>query len=83
MATFFLNNPVDIGPNYEGRASLDVNTDQKTSTLRLTGVTMEDNRRFQCSVQVPNDDEGTTAATTSVLVLGENKITVTSLFIFL
>lgn len=83
MATFFLNNPVDIAPGYENRATLKVDIDQKTSTLTLTDVTMKDNRRYQCSVQVPNDDEGTTTATTSVLVLGENKITVTSLFIFL
>lgn len=80
MATFFLNNPVDIAPAYEGRASLEVDVDQKTSTLKLTDVTMKDNRRFQCRVQVPNDDEGTTAAITSLLVLGENKM---SLFIFL
>lgn len=83
MATFFLNNPVDIAPAYENRATLHVDVDQKTSTLTLTDVTMKDNRRFQCSVQVPGDDEGTTAAITSLLVLGENKITITSLFIFL
>lgn len=72
MATYFLNNPIDIAPAYEGRAFLEVDTDRQVSTLRLIKVTMEDSRRFQCSVMIPNDDEGTTAATTSLLVLGEN-----------
>lgn len=72
MATYFLNNPIDIAPAYEGRAFLEVDPDRQVSTLRLIKVTMEDSRRFQCSVMIPNDDEGTTAATTSLLVLGEN-----------
>lgn len=72
MATYFLNNPVDIAPAYEGRAFLTVDVNKRVSTLRLTKVTMKDSRRFQCSVMIPNDDEGTTAATTSLLVLGEN-----------
>uniref|UniRef100_A0A3P9M3C8 Glycoprotein A33 n=1 Tax=Oryzias latipes TaxID=8090 RepID=A0A3P9M3C8_ORYLA len=38
-----------------------------TSTLRLTGVTMKDSRHYQCSVKISGDDEGTTAASTSVL----------------
>lgn len=73
MATFFLNNPIDIAPAYEGRASLEVDTNNQVSTLHLTKLTMQDNRRFQCSVIIPNDDEGTLAASTSLLVLGENE----------
>ncbi|XP_011487709.1 cell surface A33 antigen [Oryzias latipes] len=69
VASYFLNSPVDIAPNYEGRASLEVNVERKTSTLRLTGVTMKDSRHYQCSVKISGDDEGTTAASTSVLVL--------------
>uniref|UniRef100_A0A3Q1FHV2 Glycoprotein A33 n=1 Tax=Acanthochromis polyacanthus TaxID=80966 RepID=A0A3Q1FHV2_9TELE len=37
--------------------------------LRLTKVTVEDSRSYQCSVNIYNDDEGTLAATTSLLVL--------------
>lgn len=48
--------------------------DKQVSTLRLTKVKMEDSRRFQCSVIIPNDDEGTTRASTSLLVLGENEL---------
>lgn len=72
MATYFINNPIDIAPAYEGRASLEVDINKQVSILNLTKVTMEDNRRYQCSVMIPNDDEGTTAATTSLLVLGED-----------
>lgn len=73
MATYFLHTSNDIAPGYEGRASLEVNVAQKTSTLRIAQVTMKDSRQYQCNVQVPNDDEGKTVALTSVLVLGEEK----------
>uniref|UniRef100_A0A665WSI0 Ig-like domain-containing protein n=1 Tax=Echeneis naucrates TaxID=173247 RepID=A0A665WSI0_ECHNA len=69
VATYIMNNPVDIAPDYEGRTTLEVNLNSKMSTLRLTKVTMQDNRRYQCSVIIPNDIDGTTAATTSLLVL--------------
>ncbi|XP_010776982.1 uncharacterized protein isoform X2 [Notothenia coriiceps] len=67
VATYYLNNPVDIAPKYEGRASLEVN--QKVSTLRLSKLTVQDSRSYQCSVMIPKDDEGVTAVTTSLLVL--------------
>uniref|UniRef100_A0A3Q3EET7 Glycoprotein A33 n=1 Tax=Kryptolebias marmoratus TaxID=37003 RepID=A0A3Q3EET7_KRYMA len=63
--------PAEISPSYEGRASLEVDVNGGTSTLRLTKVTIKDSRHYQCSVRIFGDDEGTTAATTSVLVLGE------------
>ncbi|XP_040913689.1 cell surface A33 antigen-like [Toxotes jaculatrix] len=70
VATYYMNSPdTDIAPAYEGRASLEVDLQKQVSTLRLTKVTMQDSRRFQCSVMIPKDDEGTTAATTSLLVL--------------
>lgn len=69
VATYYLNKVIDIAPAYEGRATLEVDLDRKVSTLRLTKVTIQDSRRFQCSVMIPGDDEGTTSATTSLLVL--------------
>lgn len=71
VANFFLNNPIDIAPVYEGRAFVEVDVPKQVSTLRLTKVTMQDSRSYQCSVMIPNDDEGTTVASTSLLVLGE------------
>ncbi|KAM3607267.1 uncharacterized protein V6R79_004651 [Siganus canaliculatus] len=69
VATFYLNQPVDVAPSYEGRATLEVDVNGRQSTLSLTQVTMQDSRRYQCNVMIPNDDEGTTSATTSLLVL--------------
>ncbi|XP_037096179.1 cell surface A33 antigen isoform X4 [Syngnathus acus] len=69
VATYFLNNPIDIAPAYEGRAFMEVDVAKQQSTLRLTKLTVDDSRSFQCNVKIPNDDEGTTAASTSLLVL--------------
>lgn len=74
VATFYLNSGIDIDPDYEGRALLDVNMDQRVSTLQLKGLKAEDSGRFQCSVLIPGDDEGNTEASTSLLVLGENEL---------
>ncbi|XP_049584592.1 cell surface A33 antigen-like [Syngnathus scovelli] len=69
VATYYLNNPVDIAPAYEGRAFMEVDVAKEQSILRLTKLTVHDSRSFQCSVKIPNDDEGITAASTSLLVL--------------
>lgn len=74
MARFYLNSRTDIDPDYEGRALLNVNMDQRVSTLQLTNLKAEDSGRFQCSVLIPDDDEGITEASTSLLVLGENEL---------
>lgn len=71
MATYFLNQPADIAPEYEGRAALTVDVARREGSLTLTKVTELDSRNYQCSVLIPNDDEGTTSATTYLLVLGE------------
>lgn len=71
MATFYSGlNTVDISPEYEGRTSMEVDLSRKASVLNLTKVTMGDNGNFQCSVLIPDDDEGKTSASTSLLVLG-------------
>ncbi|XP_053296302.1 cell surface A33 antigen [Pleuronectes platessa] len=69
VATYFVNNPIDIAPAFEGRATLEVDLQNRVSTLTLKKVTIRDSRRFQCNVLIPNDDEGNTAASTSLLVL--------------
>ncbi|XP_041806979.1 cell surface A33 antigen-like [Chelmon rostratus] len=69
VATFYINNVVDIARDYEGRASLEVDMNKKESALHLTKLTGKDSRRYQCRVKIPNDDVGITAATTSLLVL--------------
>ncbi|CAN9497507.1 unnamed protein product [Ophioblennius macclurei] len=69
VATVFKDLHADIAPAYEGRASMEMDATQRTSTLTLYRVELEDSRSYQCSVTIPNDDEGTPAATTSLLVL--------------
>ncbi|XP_037542459.1 cell surface A33 antigen [Nematolebias whitei] len=68
VASYFLNKPVVISPSYEGKAFLEIDIRGGTSKLRLTQLTMKDSRLYQCSVRIYGDD-GTTAATTSLLVL--------------
>ncbi|XP_068429087.1 cell surface A33 antigen-like [Clinocottus analis] len=69
VATYFINNPINISPGYEGRAFVEVDLVRQVSTLRLTQVSMQDSRSYQCSVMILDDDEGTTAAATALLVL--------------
>ncbi|KAM4609422.1 V-set and immunoglobulin domain-containing protein 2-like [Polymixia lowei] len=69
VASYYLTGHTDIAPAYEGRVALSVDIPKQESTLRLSKVTEEDTSRFQCSVMIPGDDEGTTAAITSLLVL--------------
>uniref|UniRef100_A0A672ZFG0 Glycoprotein A33 (transmembrane), paralog b n=1 Tax=Sphaeramia orbicularis TaxID=375764 RepID=A0A672ZFG0_9TELE len=70
VATFYSNlNRVDIPPDYESRATMEVNVAEKISTLHLTKVTIQDSRNYECNVLIPGDDEGTTSATTNLLVL--------------
>lgn len=74
VARFYLNTRTDIDPDYEGRAVLNVNMDERVSTLQLRELKAEDSGSFQCSVLIPDDDEGNTEASTSLLVLGENEL---------
>ncbi|XP_047456204.1 cell surface A33 antigen-like isoform X2 [Mugil cephalus] len=69
LATYFLNIEPNYGPEYEGRAQLEVDINRKVSTLTLKKVTIGDSRHYQCGVLIPNDDQGTLSATTSLLVL--------------
>ncbi|XP_023271746.1 cell surface A33 antigen isoform X2 [Seriola lalandi dorsalis] len=69
VASVYPNNVINIGPGYEGRVSAEIDTINHVSTLHLTKVIMQDSRRYQCGVLIPNDDKGTTAAITSLLVL--------------
>ncbi|XP_056871409.1 cell surface A33 antigen-like [Takifugu flavidus] len=59
----------DISPPYEGRASLDVDVDQGKANLKLSSIKMEDNKVFECRVQIPRDDEGKPVDTAKLVVL--------------
>ncbi|KAM4744910.1 cell surface A33 antigen-like [Anableps anableps] len=60
----------DVTSKYEGRVSVDVSTATGKANLKLSSITMEDNKEFECRIQIPGDDEGKPAdvATLTVLV---------------
>ncbi|XP_077941068.1 cell surface A33 antigen-like [Gasterosteus aculeatus] len=60
---------IDVKPLYEGRVSLDVDIKTGKADLKLSSVTLDDNKEFKCQVQIPNDDEGKLADTTRLVVL--------------
>lgn len=60
----------DIKALYEGRLSLDVDVPAGKANLKLSNIKLEDNKLFECRLLIPLDDEGTPAATTRLVVLG-------------
>ncbi|KAM7014892.1 LOW QUALITY PROTEIN: cell surface A33 antigen-like [Tautogolabrus adspersus] len=59
----------DIKSIYEGRVSLDVDVAKGKADLKLNGITLGDNKVFECRVQIPGDDEGKPADTARLVVL--------------
>ncbi|XP_035991997.1 cell surface A33 antigen [Fundulus heteroclitus] len=59
----------DISPKYEGRVSVDVNVASGKADLKLSSITMADNKEFECRVQILGDDEGQPADTARLTVL--------------
>lgn len=50
--------------------SLDVDIAKGKANLKLSSITLADNKVFECRVQIPGDDEGTPADTARLVVLG-------------
>ncbi|KAM8894166.1 cell surface A33 antigen-like [Spinachia spinachia] len=70
IATYYSAGDVtDIKPLYEGRMSVDVNIATGKANLKLKSIKLEDNKEYKCQVQIPNDDVGNLAATTTLVVL--------------
>ncbi|XP_042349133.1 cell surface A33 antigen-like [Plectropomus leopardus] len=69
IATYFSTGTTDISSQYEGRASLDVDVPTGKADLRLSSITLAENKVFECRVQIPGDDEGKPADTARVVVL--------------
>lgn len=72
VATFYsVNTVTDIAPSYEGRASLDVDIAKGKANLKLSSISLMDNKEFECRVQIPFDDKGKLADTAKLVVLGK------------
>ncbi|XP_035018452.1 cell surface A33 antigen [Hippoglossus stenolepis] len=69
LTYYFPSKLTDIKSMYEGRVSLDVSIPTGKANLKLSSITLADNKVFECRVQIPTDDEGTPAATVRLVVL--------------
>lgn len=70
ISTFYSHNGrTDYAAKYEKRAKVDVKVNTGKADLRLYSLTMDDNRSYECRVQIPGDDEGTPADTADMVVL--------------
>ncbi|XP_052349064.1 V-set and immunoglobulin domain-containing protein 1-like [Oncorhynchus keta] len=79
IATFYsIKNQVDIKPSYKDRAEMTHDITGGRSTLTLRKVSMQDNRLWQCRVQIPGDEEGTPSTTTELVVLVAPSVPVVS-----
>uniref|UniRef100_A0A3Q3D0T6 Ig-like domain-containing protein n=1 Tax=Haplochromis burtoni TaxID=8153 RepID=A0A3Q3D0T6_HAPBU len=58
-----------ITPPYKGRASLDVDVLNGKANLKLSSISLADNKEFECHVQIPDDEDGTQAASARLVVL--------------
>ncbi|XP_038139186.1 cell surface A33 antigen-like [Cyprinodon tularosa] len=61
----------DIKRKYEGRVTVDVkiNGASGKADLKLSSITLDDNKEFDCEVQIPSDDEGKSIDATRLTVL--------------
>ncbi|XP_061743603.1 cell surface A33 antigen-like [Nerophis ophidion] len=62
-------NETNIKAAYEKRVFLDVDVASRKADLRLLSIRLEDNKEFECRINIPGDDEGKPAATTRLVVL--------------
>lgn len=59
----------DIKSTYKGRVALDVDIETGRANLNLSSITVEENKIFECRVQIPGDDDGVPAAAARLVVL--------------
>ncbi|XP_071344852.1 cell surface A33 antigen-like isoform X2 [Trachinotus anak] len=69
ILTYYSSGTTDIKSVYEGRVSVDVDIPSGKANLKLSSITLADNKFFECRVQIPGDDEGKPADTARLVVL--------------
>ncbi|KAJ0001679.1 hypothetical protein NQD34_001475 [Periophthalmus magnuspinnatus] len=69
LTHYSLNGRTDYIAAYENRAKLDVDIQTGKVNLKLFSISLDDNRRFVCRLQIPGDGEGTPADTVELVVL--------------
>lgn len=69
LTHYFPTGQTDITPLFEGRVSLDVDVAKGKANLKISSISLADNKVFECRVQIPGDDEGKLVDTTRLVVL--------------
>lgn len=69
VAYFYPQKRLDIKDLYGERVTLDVDALKGKANLRLSAITLADNKFFECRVTIAGDDEGTPADKTRLVVL--------------
>ncbi|XP_029354360.1 cell surface A33 antigen-like [Echeneis naucrates] len=59
----------DVRRGYEGRVSVDVDIPSGRADLKLSSITLEDNKIFECRVLILGDDEGKLSDAARLVVL--------------
>lgn len=62
--------------------SLDVDVLNGKANLKLSSISLADNKEFECHVQIPDDEDGTQAASARLVVLGNISHVVGFLLLF-
>ncbi|XP_061608951.1 cell surface A33 antigen-like isoform X1 [Phyllopteryx taeniolatus] len=68
-AYYFPGALTDIKEAYKKRVSMDVDLAAGKADLKLTSISLADNKEFECRVQIPGDTEGTLFDTARLVVL--------------
>ncbi|GAA6218822.1 cell surface A33 antigen-like [Lates japonicus] len=69
ILTHYSTGTTDITQIYEGRVSVAVDIPTGKANLKLSSITLADNKNFKCRVQIPGDDEGRPLDTARLVVL--------------
>ncbi|KAM9816638.1 glycoprotein A33 (transmembrane), paralog a [Neosynchiropus ocellatus] len=72
ILTYYYNDgkgTLDIKSLYERRVTLDIDMKTGKANLKLSSITLSDNKVFECRAQILGDDEGVPAATARLVVL--------------
>lgn len=71
IATYYSSGALtDIKEAYKKHVSMDVDLATGKANLKISSITLADNKEFECRLQIPGDTEGTLFDTVRLVVLG-------------
>lgn len=69
ILTYYSSGITDIKSVYEGRVTVDVDIPSGKADLKMSSITLADDKIYECRVLIPGDDEGKPADTARLVVL--------------